>query len=263
LSEPSFRLLDENVKSVDASISLPEVPDRTFRVRIYSPRNSDRNLPIVLYFHSGFWCTGDLDTDDLGCRAMIAHGNDLIVVSFEYGLSPENLWTVTLNDAEYAMTWLYNHATEYGGDVDKGFLVGGAIAGAQIAAICAIRARNHHPEIRLTGQCLVVPVIMSWREGEQLPQKWNELVTSHQENAHAPLLSELDLQCYLSLLNLSDSERLDENVFPVWADLHGLPPAYLALDGPDPLREEGYLYEKKLREAGVQTRTDHYEMPNW
>ncbi|CZR69145.1 uncharacterized protein PAC_19045 [Phialocephala subalpina] len=73
----------------------------------------------------------------------------------------------------------------------------------------------------------------------------------------------MDLQRYLSLLNIPNKERPDENAFPVWAELHGLPPAYLAMDGPDPLRDEGYLYEKLLREARVQARTDHYEMPNW
>ena len=34
----------------------------------------------------------------------------------------------------------------------------------------------------------------------------------------------------------------------------GLPPAFLQVMGNDPLRDEGLLYERLLREAGVKTK---------
>jgi acetyl esterase/lipase len=36
----------------------------------------------------------------------------------------------------------------------------------------------------------------------------------------------------------------------------GLPPAYIQICGLDPLRDEGLLYERLLREQGVPTRLD-------
>ena len=36
----------------------------------------------------------------------------------------------------------------------------------------------------------------------------------------------------------------------------GLPPAYLQICGWDPLRDEGLLYEKLMRDAGVKTKLD-------
>ena len=264
LKEPALAVLADNVKTVDTTITLPEVPGHKFSIRIYSPLHPSTNpLPVMLYFHNGYWCTGNLDGDELGCRAMIANGNDLVIISFEYRLAPENSWDTIFSDAENALKWVSKNAHLHGGDVGTGLYIGGATAGAHLAAICAIRARKSLPDIKLSGQCLIVPTVISWTDIETLPKEWTQLVTSHVENANAPLLSEKQFQRYLSLLNVPDSEKRKGENFPVWADLKGLPPTYLAMDGPDPIRDEGYLYEKLLREAGVQTRTDHYEMPNW
>lgn len=71
------------------------------------------------------------------------------------------------------------------------------------------------------------------------------------------MLDEMSWQRFLNLLAVPDSED-----FPVWGPL-GLLPAYLAMDGPDPIKDEGWLYEELLRKAGVQTRTDLYAgLPN-
>jgi len=47
----------------------------------------------------------------------------------------------------------------------------------------------------------------------------------------------------------------DPEVSPVLAQsLSGLPPAYFQIAGLDPLRDEAFLYERLLREAGVATK---------
>jgi len=44
-------------------------------------------------------------------------------------------------------------------------------------------------------------------------------------------------------------------VSPLLAPLHkGLPPAFVQVAGFDPLRDEGFLYEKVLKNNGVSTR---------
>ena len=46
---------------------------------------------------------------------------------------------------------------------------------------------------------------------------------------------------------------------PLLAPSHaGLAPAFIQVQGLDPLRDEGILYEKLLREAGVPTRIIQY-----
>ena len=88
-----------------------------------------------------------------------------------------------------------------------------------------------------------------------------ERLQSHKENVKAPLLT-LDMyEDFVSALGLSEREkRMGEN-FPVWADLRGLPPAYIPVDEIDPIRDQGLLFAELLREAGVLTRTDFYRGP--
>ena len=134
-------------------ISFPSDPSIQYPIRIYTPTNLPSNsiLLVILYFHGGYWVSGDLNSEDLGCRAIIAHGNAVLPISFSYLLAAENGWRSIFSNAENALKWTAAHATDFGGDVLKGFIVDGATSGAQLAAICAIRARNRLRGVRLTG----------------------------------------------------------------------------------------------------------------
>ena len=264
LSNPSFALLSNNVEVTNTEIEIAEVPGHSFPLRIYKPVGRVRDkLPIMLYFHGGYWCTGDANSEDLGCRAIIARGNDIIIASFEYRLAPEHTWREVFLDAEYAMKWMAKNAASLGGDVSKGFMVGGAEAGAHLAAICAIRARNRYPNIHLTGQVLIVPTTVAWPDKDGIPQSWAARLRSHSENAHAPVFDEALYELYVSILGVPDEEKRKGENFPVWGPLTGLPPAYLPMDECDPIRDQGFLYAELLAEAGVKTRTDYYRgLPN-
>ena len=216
----------------------------------------------MCYFHGDFWCAGDLNSEDFGLRAIISRGAKLIIASFEYRLVPEETWQECFKDAEYAMKWTAANAQTLGADTKKGFLVGGATAGAHLAAICAIRARNSYPDIKLTGQCLIVPTTIAWPD-PKIPSDWKARLSSHTEMSEAPLLPEKLYEFYVNLLNMSDEEKRKGENFPCWGPLEGLPPAYLPMDECDVTRDQGFLYAHLLREAGVMTRTDYYPgLPN-
>jgi acetyl esterase/lipase len=53
------------------------------------------------------------------------------------------------------------------------------------------------------------------------------------------------------------------DVSPLLADHTGLPSAYLQICGLDPLRDEGLLYERLLREKGIPTKLDMYVKTLW
>lgn len=233
-------------------------------MRIYRPQRiePDEKLPVMLYFHGGYWCGGDVNSEDFGCRAIIAHGNRIIIASFEYRLVPDVPWNIQFDDAEKAMEWVTENAATIGADTMRGFLIGGAEAGAHLAAIAAIRARDRHPEVQLTGQCLIVPTLLSWPD-DQMPSTWKARIQSHYENAGATVLNAKKYAMFLENLGVPDSEKRKGENFPMWADLKGLPPTYLPMDECDPIRDQGFLYNELLCEAGVRTRTDFYRgLPN-
>jgi versiconal hemiacetal acetate esterase len=263
LKEPNYKALADNVAVENTFITLPEVVGHNFGLRIYKPsRETSGPLPVMLWFHGGYWCAGDADSEDFGCRAVIARGTDIIILSFEYRLVPEVKWQTVFSDAEYAMKWAASNAHLYGANTGKGFLVGGADAGAHLAALCAIRARDKYPNIKLTGQNLIVPVLLAWPDS-QIPASWRSRLQSHGDNVDAPILNLRSLEMFFSALDVSQDELRKGNNFPMWADLKGLPPAYLAMDECDPIRDQAFLYAELLRDAGVLTRTDYYRgMPN-
>lgn len=216
----------------------------------------------MIHFPGGYWCTSDCNSEDFGNRAIIAPGNDIIIVSFAYRTIPEVKWHTVFEDAEFGMKWLATNAPSLGGDTSKGFLVGGAESGAHLAAICAIRARNRYLNIKIISQNLIVPTTLAWPDPE-IPEDWKKCLTSHTENAEAPVLTEKLYETFLSALGVPDDEKRKGENFPAWASLEGLPLAYIPIDECDPIRAQAFLYSELLHAAGVRTRTDYYKgLPN-
>jgi len=213
-------------------------------VRIYwPPSDTDGPLPVVVFYHGGGFCLGDLDTHDPVARAH-AVGAGAIVVSVQYRLAPEHPFPAGVNDCWAALRWAAENATELGGDPTR-MAVAGDSAGGNLAAVTALLARdNGGPALRF--QLLWYPTVTA---DLSLP--------SHVENATAPILDheviDAFLSWYLPDLDISDPKVLPTTLAPANADdLSGLPPAYIGTAEHDPLRDDGACYAKLLSAAGVQ-----------
>jgi acetyl esterase len=233
---PDLRVEDRKIGHGD----LVDIP-----VRIYWPPaddGTDETPPLVVFYHGGGFCLGDLDTHDPVARTH-AVGAEAIVVCVDYRLAPEHPYPAGVNDCWAALQWVGEHAAELGGDPNR-IAVAGDSAGGNLAAVMAHLARDNGGPA-LTFQLLWYPVATA---DLSLP--------SHTENAFAPILDreviDAFLAWYLPDLDITDHAALPVTLAPANApDLSGLPPAYIGTAEHDPLRDDGARYAELLNAAGV------------
>ncbi|TXI62702.1 MAG: alpha/beta hydrolase [Mycolicibacterium mageritense] len=217
-------------------------------VRIYRPPAADGEiLPVVVFIHGGGWSVGDLDSYD-GTARRHAVGAGAVVVSVDYRLAPEHPYPAAVDDVWAATQWVAGHAAELGADADR-MAVAGDSAGGNLSAVVAQLARDAGgPHIRF--QLLWYPATT-----------WDTTLPSFRENAEAPILG-LDAvkgfsKWYAGHVDLADPPA---TLVPARAtDLSGLPPAYIATAGHDPLRDDGARYAELLAAAGVPVELHNAE----
>lgn len=132
-------------------------------------------------------------------------------------------------EAGNAMKWVAADAASIGAEVSKGFILGSAEAGARIAGVCAVRARNRHPNINITGQNLIVLITCSGPDSK-MPERWLRSLASHEENKDLVVFDERVFQMFVNALGMPAEELHNGENFPFWPDHKGLPPVCLALD---------------------------------
>jgi acetyl esterase len=219
------------------SIELPG-PAGTIGARLYVPTQPAPSA-LLVYYHGGGWVIGDLDTHDSPCRFLSTHAG-VQVLAVDYRLAPEHPFPAAAEDAFAAYQWASANADRL--DCDPARIgVGGDSAGANLAAVACLLARDAGtPSPAL--QLLIYPVTDSV---EEMP--------SRSLFGDGFLLTRPDMDFFEDTYLPPGADRGDPRVSVLRAgDLSGLPPAYVATAGFDPLRDEGEAYALRLREAGVQ-----------
>lgn len=173
-------------------------------------------------------------------------------------LAPEHAFPQGWNDGWDALKWAATNASTLGANPSVGFIVGGASAGGNLAAVMAQLARDEGLNPPLTGQYLSCPVLCS---PDVVPEKYKAEMISIEENVDDPVLGSMakPMMALAQMLKADTSSPLYSPLIHP-KGLSNLPPAYLQLGGMDPLRDEALVYERVLREeAGVPTRLDLYK----
>ncbi|THH13373.1 hypothetical protein EW146_g6827 [Bondarzewia mesenterica] len=227
----------------------------TARTLVPTPAGAEETtFPLMVWYHGGGWSVGSLDLDDDTLRLLCVK-LQISIVSVNYRLAPEHPFPTGINDAYATLKWASEQIESLSVDLSKGFIVAGQSAGANLAAVVTLRARDDlfFKDRPITGQILHYPSVVHM---DAVPEKYKSELLSMEQNKDAPGLTRKDMEFYISL---TKPPPTDPDFSPLLAASHAnLPPLCMQVCGLDPLRDEGILYEKVLRESGVKTKLHVY-----
>jgi acetyl esterase/lipase len=105
------------------------------KLDVYVPEGIGGDLPVVLFFYGGSWQSGRRQDYLFVAQALTARG--CIAVIPDYRVYPEVKFPTFIEDGASAVSWTRSKANDFGGDIDRLFLMGHS-AGAYIAAMLAL-----------------------------------------------------------------------------------------------------------------------------
>ncbi|MDI5978388.1 alpha/beta hydrolase [Amycolatopsis magusensis] len=213
---------------------------------LYTPEGLPEPSGLLVFFHGGGWVVGTRNSHDNTARFLAKHAG-VRVLSVDYRLAPEHPFPAAAEDALAAFDYAHAKAGELGADPAR-IAVGGDSAGGNLAAVTAlVTTRRGGPAPAF--QLLFYPAVdMSTRR------------RSREIFGNGFFLTDAQMTWFADHYAPEGVDRTDIRMSPLLAeDLSGLPPAYLATAGFDPLRDEGEAYAKKLEEAGVPVALNRQE----
>lgn len=216
----------------------------TMPARLYVP--DEEPCGLLVYLHGGGWVLGNIAGYDPTLRHFAQRAR-CAVLSLEYRLAPEHPFPAATEDGYAGVCWAAAHLADLGLAPTLPIAVGGDSAGGNLAAVCALIARDDRASV-IAAQLLIYPVVDA------------DLTTaSYSEHEETLPLSGQAMRWFWDQYIADPAGRNHPHASPLQAEsLVALPPAVVALAGYDPLLDEGKAYASRLREAGVPVTELHY-----
>jgi acetyl esterase/lipase len=87
------------------------------RLDLYVPRGATAPVPVLMYFHGGFWVRGSKDASVLNVLPYLEMG--FAVVNVGYRLGRTSLAPAAVEDARCALRWVFRNAEQYRLDTSR------------------------------------------------------------------------------------------------------------------------------------------------
>lgn len=214
-------------------------------VRVYERGASTAPRPAVLWMHGGGFAAGTLDWGEAhAVAAELAQLTDAVVVSADYRWASENSrYPAQLDDVLNAWNWMrdtFPHAT--------GYYIGGASAGANLAAGASVRLRDEGSQVP-DGMLLAYGVFHFPIPALDLAHErlFTEIPDAFRGNLDGHIRA---FRNYAGTIH-----NLSGPAAPGNANLVGMPSAALVICEYDDLRNSSALFALQLEEAGATSRT--------
>ncbi|MEU4476301.1 alpha/beta hydrolase [Micromonospora sp. NPDC023888] len=213
-------------------------PHGSLTVRRHTPtRPTSDPIGALVYIHGGGFTYGTLDEFESAMR-VIAERAGIATYVVDYQLAPEAKYPVQIDEIEYFVRWLFDHAAEQGVNPAK-IALGGDSAGGNMTCVVALKLRDEGgPQLALQ-----VPLFPEAAfPGDTFAGSENRSGLYLETNGIYEMVR--------NYLKNTDDGR-DPYITPLNAPSHAdLPPTILVTNGFDPLRDVGHAYARKLAAAG-------------
>ena len=204
-------------------------------VRLFVP---DEPRAMFLHIHGGGWIMGRPQMSDL-TNEHLAKRHGLAVLSVDYRLAPEHPYPAGPDDCEAAAAWMLEHGPERWG-TDKMF-IGGESAGGHLAAVTLLRVRDRLGAIdRVPGANLV----FGWYDLRGTPSIFGN---GGRPDVLSPDAMQMMLEAFIP--DMSEAEKRDPDVSPLFADLSGLPPCLVSVGTNDHLADDSLFFAVRMAAA--------------
>jgi acetyl esterase len=210
--------------------------------RLYKSATDGKRDVLIVFFHGGGFVEGDLDCSDEFLRHLADASGYPVVLSSTYTLATERPFPAAVEDAHAVLLWAKKHKARLGW-TGKRMLVAGIEAGANLAAVCSLMARDRGAP-KLAGQILLMPMLdpgLSTCSMREMP--------TCKDQARAVDECAAGYRGYLP----HAADRSHPYASPLQSSrLKNLPPALILSAEDDPLRDEAEAYGNKLLQSGVR-----------
>jgi acetyl esterase/lipase len=208
-------------------------------LRIYTPAGQ-RTRAAMLYIHGGGMMIGSPAMDD-ALLASTAAELDIVIVSPDYRLAPENPYPAPMDDCQSAWSWIQQNLLQRGIDGNR-IAIGGESAGGGLAAGLVLRTHDEGGP-QPVAQWLFCPML----------DDRTALDRSLDDIDHFVWNNKMNLVGWRSYLGKSfGTDQVSAYAAPARReDLRGLPKAWIGVGDVELFFEENKAYASKLTSAGV------------